>query len=495
MQSYSEKVQAKSQKTNGKAGARAGKNSASKEQRFIAADMSRALRKLSDELGPDAILLSSRKLSNGVEIIALPAGVKPSAENFSAMHSDRRTGDRRAKERRSTMPADTLQSADAPSQSSVHSAASRLAQSIGELKSPFSDASAFESLQQELQQVKQMLEDKMSAPQFTAAPTPAPIITQSIMPNPVEYIVINRLLKMGLPLEFARALTDGLDTNSNVYGEADNQAAIDQAWQLCLLRLEAILPLADEDIVAAGGTFAFVGPSGVGKSSAIAKLATRWLLKHSAKDIAIISHDGSSESGAGRMNRFSSMTGIPVFYVDKQNTLGDRVAQCAKRRLVLIDTLSLSAERPAAKQQLAVLSALSQVKTFTVLPATGDRRWITRAINRYQQANSVGCVLTHMDQVESMGELVAVLLTEHASIHYLSDGGLLPKYIQRPQRPKLMEKLVNASDDVNDSGNVVRDNGRDNGRDGGGDNGRETNYAAVSLSNSHREDASSLATG
>jgi flagellar biosynthesis protein FlhF len=302
------------------------------------------------------------------------------------------------------------------------------------------------------------------------------------MPNPVEYIVINRLLKMGLPLEFARALTDGLDTNSNVYGEADNQAAIDQAWQLCLLRLEAVLPLADEDIVAAGGTFAFVGPSGVGKSSAIAKLATRWLLKHSAKDIAIISHDGSSESGAGRMNRFSSMTGIPVFYVDKQNTLGDRVAQCAKRRLVLIDTLSLSAERPAAKQQLAVLSALSQVKTFTVLPATGDRRWITRAINRYQQANSVGCVLTHMDQVESIGELVAVLLTEHTSIHYLSDGGLLPKYIQRPQRAKLMEKLFNESDDVN---------GSDNGRD----SGRETNYAAVPESNAHIEDASSLATG
>lgn len=487
MQSYSEKVQAKSQKANGKAGARAGKNSASKEQRFIAADMSRALRKLSDELGPDAILLSSRKLSNGVEIIALPAGVKPSAENFSDMHSDRRTVDRRAKERRSTMPANTALGADAPSQTSVHSAASRLAQSIGELKSPFSDASAFESLQQELQQVKQMLEDKMSAPQFTAAPTPAPIITQSIMPNPVEYIVINRLLKMGLPLEFARALTDGLDTNSNVYGEADNQAAIDQAWQLCLLRLEAILPLADEDIVAAGGTFAFVGPSGVGKSSAIAKLATRWLLKHSAKDIAIISHDGSSESGAGRMNRFSSMTGIPVFYVDKQNTLGDRVAQCAKRRLVLIDTLSLSAERPAAKQQLAVLSALSQVKTFTVLPATGDRRWITRAIKSYQQANSVGCVLTHMDQVESIGELVAVLLTEHTSIHYLSDGGLLPKYIQRPQRAKLMEKLLNASDDINDSGNVGRDNGRDNGK--------ETNYASVPLSNSHIEDASSLATG
>ena len=435
------------------------------EQRIIAADMSRALRKLSEQLGPDAVLLSSRKLSDGVEIIALPAGGKPSTEDFSTMHSDRRSGDRRAKGRRSEDGVATASVSDTTTQvraeSSVHSAASRLAQSIGELKSPFSDTSAFETLQQELQQVKKMLEEKMSVAQ------PA----QPIMPNPVQYILINRILAMGLPLEFARALTDDLDIHHDVHSEANDQAAIDRAWQLCLSRIEAIIPLAKDDIVAAGGTVAFVGPSGAGKSSAISKLATRWLLEHSAKDIAIISHDAGSESGAGRMNRFSSMTGIPIFYVDKDHSLGDRIAQCAKRRLVLIDTLSLSPENPAAQQQLAALSALSQIKTLTVLPATGDRRWITHAIHQYRQANNVGCLLTHMDQVESIGELVAVLLTEQLPIHYLSDGSLLPKYIQTPQRARLMEKLFKA--------NV----------------GDEANYIAVPTINVHAEDASALATG
>jgi len=279
-------------------------------------------------------------------------------------------------------------------------------------------------------------------------------------------------LKMGLPLEFARALTDDLDIHHDVHSEVNDQAAIDRAWQLCLSRIEAIIPLAKDDIVAAGGTVAFVGPSGAGKSSAISKLATRWLLEHSAKDVAIISHDAGSESGAGRMSRFSSMTGIPIFYVDKDHALADRIAQCAKRRLVLIDTLSLSPENPAAQQQLAALSALSQIKTLTVLPATGDRRWIARALHQYQQANSVGCLLTHMDQVESIGELVAVLLTEQSPVHYLSDGGLLPKYIQTPQRAKLMEKLFKA--------NVAGD---------------EADYIAVPTINVHAEDASALATG
>jgi flagellar biosynthesis protein FlhF len=438
------------------------------EQRIVAADMSRALRKLSDQLGPDAVLLSSRKLPNGVEIIALPAGATPSTEDFAAMHSDRRSGDRRAKERRSdadelAAPASAVKATPSiNSKASVHSAASRLAQSIGDLKAPFSDALAFETLQQELQQVKKMLEEKMSAPKVTAP----------IMPNPVQYILINRILKMGLPLEFARALTDDLDIHHDVHGQANDQAAIDRAWQLCLTRIEAVLPIAKDDIVAAGGVVAFVGPSGAGKSSAISKLATRWLLEHSAKDIAIISHDASSESGAGRMSRFSSMTGIPIFYVDKDHSLVDRIAQCAKRRLVLIDTLSLSPENPDAQQQLAALSVLSQVKTLTVLPATGDRRWITRAIHHYQQLNSVGCLLTHMDQVESIGELVAVLLTEQSPIHYLSDGGLLPKYIQTPQRAKLMNKLFKANEVTSDTDHVV-----------------------IPTINLHAEDASELATG
>ena len=77
-----------------------------------------------------------------------------------------------------------------------------------------------------------------------------------------------------------------------------------------------------------------------------------------------------------------------------------------------------------------------------------------------------------MDQVESIGELVAVLLTEQSPVHYLSDGGLLPKYIQTPQRAKLMEKLFKA--------NVAGD---------------EADYIAVPTINVHAEDASALATG
>ena len=70
-----------------------------------------------------------------------------------------------------------------------------------------------------------------------------------------------------------------------------------------------------------------------------------------------------------------------------------------------------------------------------------------------------------------------MLLTEQAKIHYLSEGGLLPKYIQRPQRVKLMSKLFRVNEMSDDISSV------------------DESYVSVSAINSLAEDASVLATG
>ena len=65
------------------------------EQKFVAPDMGSALRMLADTLGSDAILLSSRKVNNGVEVIAMPPGATPAQGDYQAMHTERRSNDRR----------------------------------------------------------------------------------------------------------------------------------------------------------------------------------------------------------------------------------------------------------------------------------------------------------------------------------------------------------------------------------------------------------------
>ena len=167
------------------------------------------------------------------------------------------------------------------------------------------------------------------------------------------------------------------------------------------------------------------------------KLATRWLLEHSVDDIAIISVSGEAES----VHRLSAMTKIPVYLVDKKNTLADRLAQCSMRRLVLIDTSGLNQDVPQQQKDLQYLASLEQIKSFIVLPATGDHRWCKKAIADYFSLNTIGCILSNIDQVEAIGELLCVLMNHQLCVHYFSDGELLPHYIYRPTASELMFKL------------------------------------------------------
>ena len=135
------------------------------------------------------------------------------------------------------------------------------------------------------------------------------------------------------------------------------------------------------------------------------------------------------------------MTKIPVYLVDKKNTLADRLAQCSMRRLVLIDTSGLNQDVPQQQKDLQHLASLEQINSLIVLPATGDHRWCKKAIADYVSPNTIGCVLSNIDQVDAIGELLCVLMSHQLCVHYFSDGELLPHYIYRPTASELMFKL------------------------------------------------------
>ncbi len=398
----------------------------SKEQRFVAKDMSRAIRKLNEALGPEAILLSSRKVEEGVEIVALPAGEQPLASSLHRQQaSDRRSNQRRQADRTS-MPADS--SAVATDETiDLTTPAARLAASIGEMKSPYEQPGGFEELQRELQQVKQMLEEKVQLQGRH----------DTIFSRPIQYGLLNRLLDLGFTLDIARPLAEGIDFDGQLASATDGKIGLTHAWSLCLDKLHGKMPISREDALAKGGIFAFIGPSGAGKTSALMKLATRWLLENSVDDVAIISVSSEVES----VHRLSAMTKIPVYLVDKKNTLADRLAQCSMRRLVLIDTSGLNQDAPQQGKDLQHLATLEQIKSLIVLPATGDHRWCKKAIADYVSPNTIGCILSNIDQVDAIGELLCVLMSHQLCVNYFSDGELLPHYIYRPTASELMLKL------------------------------------------------------
>lgn len=456
-----------------------------KERRYVASDMSRAMRMLTDELGADAVLLSSRRVKEGVEVIGLASGEEISTDDFAALHSDRRRQERRAQGRRSddnrqrgnqyseqnkqekessalfsgepsalgqkaasslnTEPLDKalldkwLQEdgsfsgfeANQPITSdgtNIHEndlhktdlrkTASDLAQRVQALNDKPLVVESLEGVTQTLDQVKDMLAKSVEHQNGKA---------EDFLPQPNEYIVTNRLLAMGLSSSVAKALV-----------QSTSAGTVDELWCSTTEKINKILPVVEEDLLKGGGVFALVGPKGAGKTSIIAKLLTQFALRGEAEDLAIISFDDGAQ---GAISRLAAVSGIPLLFVDKQYSLNDRIQQCAKRRLVLIDT---SNDLLAKKYQnsLQSLEESLQVKEILVLPATGEIRYLQCVLKDYRSERSAACALTFFEQTHALGELMSLLLMERLNIAYLSEGTILPDKLTIPNKTALLQQLM-----------------------------------------------------
>ena len=394
------------------------------EYRIVAENMSVAMRRLSEELGPDAMLLSSRTVFEGVELVALPPGedlpaTEPGADTAA---EDRAVASGIADDQRVS----SQDATELPDSVSVQlgEAAQRLAEAIGagvataavrETSSPESYA----SLHSELQQVRKMLEGKLRDVAF-----------DPVLPDPVQYHLLERTLQTGLPMKFANRV---LKTLPDV-----DQLPVDEAWSRYVEKLESHLPVSNLDPVARGGHFILCGPVAAGKTSALIKLAARQVMQGGHRDIAIISTDQYSSAGRASLEHFARISRVALFFTDREHTLADRLAGCARYRLVLIDT---------AAGDAGIDTGGSAVQRLVVIPAYAERQWAEGALRHYAAAHCGGCILTHLDSAVSLGQLMGMLDVAHLPLLYTCSGALLPDYLNVADGAELLAAMLQLLED------------------------------------------------
>ena len=186
-----------------------------------------------------------------------------------------------------------------------------------------------------------------------------------------------------------------------------------------------------------------MGPGGSGKTAAIVKLASQFLLEHSAKDIAIINLDQFSVGGQAVLHGFSKITSIPVLHVDHEHRLEDRIAACSRCRLVLIDTGSLSGNDGLGQKAIENLAALdSRVTHLLTFSSLLDPSLLGSTLSRYKPLSIKSCILTRLDDHSSSGQLLAQFIAEGLPISYLSEGAVLPSHLSVASSKALMQQIA-----------------------------------------------------
>src|SRR3569623_587175 len=402
-----------------------------KVKRFFAPDMRQAIRMVREEQGPDAVILSNRRVDGGVEIVA---ATDYSEELFTQFQSDSKPQAPVQTERGAAGVNKYQQYSDAADgESDVLPPPVRAPRAAD---APAVSAAAYDhgatvpaqdpllaQVRDELKTLRAYLETQMAEVAWNNLSKRSPLQAE----------IVKRGVQFGLSHALARELAHF----------AQHAVDIDVAWTACLARLAAKIPVADDDMIAQGGIIALVGPTGVGKTTTVAKLAARYALRHGARRSALITTDDYRVGAHEQLRTYGRLLDIPVRSASNADELQQQLSDLSDKNLVLIDTAGISQRDIRLSEQLAVLrTTKAKIKVCLVLAANAQSVGMEEAVNAFRKVELDGCIVTKVDEACVMGGVVSAALHGGLPLMYFSDGQRVPEDLHLARADKLVNQGV-----------------------------------------------------
>lgn len=379
-----------------------------KMKHYRAPDMRQALRAVREAQGPDAVILSSRRISGGVEVCA--------AVDYDEQAAQPGYG-----------PADFT----APSHSTAAAAEEpedfaalvhRAAPPAGDLAASSTDSAVGE----ELRTMRRMLETQFASLAWNDLTRRAPIQVE----------LLKQLTALGLAQDLA----------TEVVAQLPSRMELAEAQRMALATLARRIEVAQEPWLETGGVIGMVGPTGVGKTTLVAKLAARWVMHHGARDMALVSADAVRIGAQEQIHTLGRLLGAPAYAVEGMHELPALLESIGQRRLVLVDTAGLSPRDARLAEELTALAQASpRMQTTLVLSAAAQAGAIEEAVERFAPAQAASCVLTKLDEATSLGGALSMLIRARLPVAYLSGGQRIPEDLAPARAHQLVAKAVDLS--------------------------------------------------
>ena len=279
-----------------------------------------------------------------------------------------------------------------------------------------------EAIHQEMATIRNLLEHQLSG-----------LIWQEVeRKEPLRAMLIKRLEKLGL----SQVLADQLAS----YIPEDVPA--NTAWKELMELLSDQVITTQENLLETGGVIALLGPTGVGKTTTVAKLAARAAMDFGSEDIALVTTDTFRIGAHEQLATYGRILGCPVKVARDADELSEILYQLRHRRLVLLDTAGMGQRDLRLSEQLDNLmkSQGAHIRSLLVLPATSQRRVLQETIDHFCRIPLSGCVLTKLDESLSLGEILSVIIENALPVTFFADGQRVPEDIRQANGRYLVNK-------------------------------------------------------
>ena len=388
--------------------------------------MREVLRRVRQDQGPDAVILSNRRVEGGIEVIAAvdydealmqhTLGPKAAAP-AEVVHVDARDSSARAAggtpQHRTEGIAPTR--APGPTGPEVPRRDETVAPAAG-------DGPALDGLRSELSSLRGLLETQLSGL----------VWKDNARRSPMRAQVLRNLARIGIAADVASTVANRLEPIDNIKA----------LWRQPLITLAQAIPVTRDPLLCEGGIAALIGPTGVGKTTTIAKIAARHVMRHGTDDMALVCADAYRIGAREHLEAFGNIIGVKVHSASDSAELNGILDRLQGKRLVLIDTEGLSQrDRDLARRLAGWRDQETRVRFYLTLSAASQEAGLDETVRQFASVPVAGAVITKIDEAAQLGCIISTLIRHELGAAWLSDGQRIPDDLHPAEKKKLW--LVN----------------------------------------------------
>jgi flagellar biosynthesis protein FlhF len=254
-----------------------------------------------------------------------------------------------------------------------------------------------------------------------------------------EQTYIDLLKSLDIQESISKKILEIVQRQINIHEK--NHETIVNAMKVIAREYLGEIKTIDTDVLKQPNIYMFLGPTGVGKTTTLAKIAARLSLVENKK-VGLITADTYRIAAVEQLKTYSEILGIPLEVIYEASELADAIEKFKDKDYILIDTAGRSHKSKELKSDYdELVQYLNHVKIFLVMSMTTGFKDMKSIIESYDFLSDYRLLFTKLDEATSYGNILNLKVLTGKPLSYFTIGQSVPDDIEAADKERIIQYI------------------------------------------------------